>query len=320
MKNRTILRWLMEYGIVLFAALLVSFFSFTSKNFFTVNVMMTILRQSAITGIISVGMTFAMLTGGIDLSVGAISGLTGIISSTLMLGGMNTFLSCVIGLISAAAIGCINALLITKWKLPPLIATLGMMTSARGLAFIISGGFSVINFNPSFTKFGKGTLWRIPYPVLLAVLIFLIAYFVLNKMKIGRYIYSVGGNEEASRLSGINVDSIKLYAYLISGFLAGVSGLVYLSRLGSGQAGAGTGYEMEAITAVVLGGVSINGGEGKIGMVSIGVLIMGILSAGMVMLHIQDYVQQVIRGLVMIGAIALSNYTKTTRNKISVEN
>jgi ribose transport system permease protein len=318
MKRKNSMQWILEYGIVFMVVLLILFFSITAKNFLSINVMVTILRQVAITGIVSVGMTFVMLTGGIDLSVGAISGLTGIIASTMMLNGSHTVLSCAVALISAAVLGAINAFLITKWGLPPLIATLGIMTSARGLAFIISGGFSVINFNPNFTNFSKASLWFIPYPVLFTALIFLLAYFILNKMRIGRYIYGVGGNEEASRLSGINVNRIKLFAYMFSGVLAGIAGLVYLSRLGSGQAGAGTGYEMDAITAVVLGGVSISGGEGKVGMVAIGVLIMGILSSGMVMLNINDYVQQVVRGLVMICAVALSQYTKRIRNNISV--
>lgn len=318
MKRKTFLRWILEYGIVFVVIFLIALFSITAKNFLTINVMMTILKQVAITGIVSVGMTFVMLTGGIDLSVGAISGLTGIIASTMMLNGTNTVLACVIGIVIAASLGCINAFFITKWGLPPLIATLGMMTSARGLAYIVSGGFSVINFNPSFTNFAKSTFLYLPYPVILTTLIFLLAYFILNKMRIGRYIYGVGGNEEASRLSGINVNLIKLFAYMFSGFLAGVSGLVYLSRLGSGQAGAGTGYEMDAITAVVLGGVSISGGEGKVGMVAVGVLIMGILTSGMVMLNINDYAQQVARGLVMIFAVALSQYTKRIRNNIAI--
>lgn len=317
MRKRNSLQWILEYGIVFVVFLLILFFSITANNFLRINVMVTILRQVSIIGIVSVGMTFVMLTGGIDLSVGAISGLTGIIASTLMLNGGNTLLSCIIGLAAAAALGGINAFLITKWGLPPLIATLGIMTSARGLAYIISGGFSVINFNPSFTNFSRASLWFLPYPVIFTMLIFLVAYFLLNKMRIGRYIYGVGGNQEASRLSGINVNRIKLLAYMFSGFLAGVAGLLYLSRLGSGQAGAGAGYEMDAITAVVLGGVSITGGEGKVGMVAIGVLIMGILASGMVMLNINDYVQQVVRGLVMICAVALSQYSKRVRNNMA---
>jgi ribose/xylose/arabinose/galactoside ABC-type transport system permease subunit len=319
MKNKKVLRWALEYGIVLVLVLLIVFFSTQNSRFFSVNVMMTILKQVAITGIASVGMTYVIITGGIDLSVGAIAGLTGIISSMLMLNGTNSFLACAIGLLAAIVLGALNALLITRLGLPPLIATLGVMTSARGLAFIISGGFSVVNFNPNFTNFSKSVLWFIPYPAILMVVIFLIAAFILNKMKIGRHIYGVGGNEEASRLSGINTKLVKSFAYIFCGFLSGVAGLLYLSRIGSGQAGAGSGYEMDAITSVVLGGVSITGGEGKLGMVAIGVLIMGVLKIGMVMMNINDYVQQVVSGIVMVFAEAFSLYSKKIRNNMAKE-
>lgn len=317
MKSKKIIHWLLEYGIIFVLVVLVAFFSLRSKSFFTVNVLMTILKQVSITGIVSVGMTFVMLTGGIDLSVGAIAGLTGVIASTLMLNGTPSILACAVGLSVSLVCGMMNAFLITKWSLPPLIATLGVQTSARGLAFIVSGGFSIFNFSPTFTRFGRGTLWIFPYPVLLALAIFLVAIFLLTQMKIGRYIYGVGGNEEASRLSGINVGRIKTFAYMASGVLTGVAGLLYLSRIGSGQASAGVGYEMDAITAVVLGGVSITGGEGKLSMVAVGVLIMGVLTTGMVMLNINDYVQQVVRGGVMVCAVAFSMYSKKVRGNLA---
>ena len=313
MKNKKIIRWALEYGIVLVLVLLVVFFAVKNQRFLTVNVLMTVLKQVAITGIVSIGMTYVMITGGIDLSVGSIAGLTGIISSMLMLNGTNTVLACAAGLAAALLLGAFNAVLITRAGLPPLIATLGVMTSARGLAFIISGGFSVVNFNPNFTKFSTSTLWFIPYPVILMAVLFLIAAFILNQMKMGRYLYGVGSNEEAARLSGIATHRVKSFAYMFSGLLAGIAGLLYLSRIGSGQAGAGDGYEMDAITAVVLGGVSISGGEGRLGMVLIGVLIMGVLNTGMVMMNVNDYIQQVVKGLVLIGAVAFSIYSKRIR-------
>lgn len=317
MKKNKGIYWLLEYGIIFVLLILVAFFSIRSNSFFSANVLMTILKQVAITGIVSVGMTFVMLTGGIDLSVGAVAGLTGVIASTMMLNGVSSILACTVGLLVSALCGIINTFLITKCSLPPLIATLGVQTSARGFAYIVSGGFSIFNFSTTFTNFGKGTLWIIPYPVLLTVAIFLAAIFLLTQMKIGRYIYGVGGNEEASRLSGVNVGRIKTFAYMSSGLLSGVAGLVYLSRIGSGQAGAGVGYEMDAITAVVLGGISINGGEGKLSMVAVGVLVMGVLTTGMVMLNINDYVQQVVRGIVMVCAVAFSMYSKKVRADMS---
>jgi ribose/xylose/arabinose/galactoside ABC-type transport system permease subunit len=194
--------------------------------------------------------------------------------------------------------------------MPPLICTLGMMTSLRGTAFIVTGGLPVFGFSQTFGDFAKNSLWVIPYPVILLALIFVIARFVLIRTVIGRYVYGVGGNAEASRLSGINVTRIMTFAYSLSGFLSGIAGLVLLSRTNSGQPSSGQNYEMDAITAVVLGGVSLSGGQGNISLVLVGVLIMGILTTGMQMCNINDYVQQLVKGLVLIAAVAFSSISK----------
>ncbi len=316
MKNNKMRTWFLDYGIVFVLLVLVLFFSIGSENFMKVATIFTILKQISITGIISIGMAFVIITGGIDLSVGSIAGVSSVTAAILMLNKSSIPAACIITICFSLIYGTINGLLITKINMPPLIATLGMMTALRGLGFIITGGLPVFGFSKVFGNFAKGQLWVIPYPVILLTVIFIIAVFILDRTIIGRYIYGVGGNAEASRLSGVNVTRIKLFAYSMNGFLAGVAGLVLLSRTNSGQPSAGTGYEMDAITAVVLGGVSLNGGEGKLPLVLVGVLIMGILSTGMLMLNINDYVQQLVKGLVLLGAVAFSNLSMKLRTRI----
>ncbi len=306
----------LDYAIVMILLLLILFFSFTADYFFTTSTFLTILKQVSITGIISIGMAFVIITGGIDLSVGSVAGVSSVTAAILMLNGMPIGVSCLITLLIALVYGFISGLLVAKLKMPALIATLGMMTSLRGVAFIITDGLPVFGFNRSYSSFAKGTLFGIPYMVLLLVFIFIVAKFVLDQTVFGRYVYGLGGNAEAARLSGINIDKITVLVYSLSGFLAGVAGLVLLSRTNSGQPSAGEGYEMDAITSVVLGGVSLNGGEGKLSLVMVGVLIMGILSTGMLMCNINDYVQKLVKGLVLLGAVAFSSISRSVRLRI----
>lgn len=318
MKKNKALDLLLNYGIVIILILLMIVFSIASNNFLKVTTLFTILKQVSIIGIISIGMTYVMLTGGIDLSVGSVAGVSSVTAAMLMLSGMPIFLACVVTLLIALGYGLINGFLVTTCRMPAMIATLGLMTSLRGLAYIVTGGLPVFGFNPTFGNFATSMLFGvIPYPVILAVIFFALAYYGLNKTIKGRYIYGVGGNEEASRLSGVNVKHIKMYVYAVSGLLAGIAGLVLLSRTDSGQPAAGTGYEMDSITAVCLGGVSLNGGTGKIGLVVIGVLIMGVLGTGMIMCNINDYVQQLVKGLVLIGAVVFSVSSKRIRNSLA---
>ncbi|CUH96650.1 putative membrane protein [Propionispora sp. 2/2-37] len=314
MKKNHAISWLLNYGIILILFLLIIGFSMATANFLKFTTIFTILKQVSIIGIISVGMTYVMLTGGIDLSVGSIAGVSAVTAAILMLKGLAILPTCLIVLIIAIVYGMISGFFITKFNIPALIVTLGVMTSLRGLAYIVTNGMPVFGFNDSFGSFANGSLWMIPYPVILAAIVFIIAFISLERTRIGRYLYGVGGNEEASRLSGVNVVRVKYVAYAVSGFLSGLAGLVLLSRTNSGQPASGLGYEMDAITAVVLAGVNIAGGEGRIGMVIIGVLIMGVLGTGMIMCNINDYVQQFVKGLVLIGAVAFSAYSKKVRS------
>lgn len=319
MSAKKISSVLLNYGIAIVLVMLIAIFAAASRNFFSKDTLMTILKQVSITGIISVGMTFVILTGGIDLSVGSIAGVSSVTAAMLMLRGFPIFITCIITVFIATVYGVISGLCVTKLNMPPLIATLGTQTALRGLAFIVTAGLPVFGFSKVFGNFAKQSALGFPFMVWLLLAIFLIGKFVLDKTIFGRYIYGVGGNEESSHLSGISVTRIKLMAYSISGFLAGVAGLVLLSRTNSGQPSAGVGYEMDAITAVVLGGVRLTGGEGRISQVMIGVMIMGVLSTGMIMCGINDYVQQLVKGLVLIAAVAFSEFSQKIRNRTAAK-
>lgn len=318
-KNKNFVLILLNYGILVALAIMVIIFSTASKNFFRTETMFTILKQVSITGIVCIGQTMVMLTGGIDLSVGSIAGVSAVTAAIFLKSyNLPIPLTCALALILALVYGLISGLCVTKLNMPPLIATLGMQTSLRGLAYIVTGGLPVYGFTKAFGNFAKGTLLNVPYMVILMIVLFIIFIYGLSKTTLGRYLYGVGGNEEASRLSGISVTKVKLMAYGLSGFLAGIAGLVLLSRTSSGQPSAGSNYEMDAITAVVLGGVSLSGGEGKLHMVIIGMLMMGTLTTGMIMCGINDYVQQLVKGIVLIVAVAYSEFSKKVRNKMMV--
>lgn len=305
---------LTNYGIIFVLLILVIVFSTLSDRFLMRDNIFNILRQVSIVGIISVGMTLVMLTGGIDLSCGSIVGLSGVGAALMMTdGAMNPVLASVIMLVVGIVLGLANGFFISQLKVPPFIATLGMMTSIRGIAYIITGGLPVFGFNRSFTRLGQGYVGVIPVPVIFMAGAFILGYILLSKTRIGRHIYGVGGNEEASRLSGIQVKKVKFFVYGAAGFMSALAGIVLLARVNSGQPNAGNSYEMDVITGVVLGGVSMSGGQGKIAMVIVGVMIMGILTNGMTMLSINEYIQQFVKGLVLIAAVALDSMIKNQK-------
>ena len=306
-----------SYGIIFVLILLIAVFACLSDRFLMPNNIFNILRQSSIVGIISVGMTFVMLTGGIDLSCGSIVGASCVGAALLMTAAKpwHPVLACIVMVAFGTILGLANAFFIAQLKVPPFIATLGTMTSVRGIAYIITGGLPVFGFNRSFTVIGQGYVGVVPIPVIIMVVVFAFGIIFLNKTRMGRHIYGVGGNEEAARLSGVNVKKIKYLVYGVAGFMSSLAGVVLLARVNSGQPNAGTGYEMDVITGVVLGGVSMSGGQGRLIMVVVGVLIMGILTNGMTMLTINEYVQQFIKGLVLIGAVALDSFIKEQRSK-----
>ena len=314
--NNRLALWLLDYGIILILFLLIAVFSIASSNFLSFSTVTTILRQVSIIGIISVGAAYVILTAGIDLSVGSIACISSLTCALMLKSGWPIPAAIAVTLLLATVYGLFSGALVAFFKMSPLIATLGVMTSLRGAGYLITGGLPVYGFGKGLSAFGRGYFLGIPDPVILMVIVFALGIFILSYTPIGRHVYGVGGNEEAARLSGVNISRVKIFCYAFCAFLSGIAGLVLLARTNSGQPAAGVGYEMDAITAVVLGGISLAGGQGKLPLVIVGVLIMGVLSTGMLMCNINDYVQQVVKGLVLIAAVAFSYVSLQLRNKI----
>lgn len=305
-----------EYAIYIVLILLFLFFSIASPSFINANNLINVVRQISMLGIASVGMTFALLVGGIDLSIGSQMSMVAVICSIMMTkGNVNPWLSSIICIILTSIVGFFNGIIISKIKMPPLIVTLSTMIIIEGIAFIISKGIPIFGFPQGFSILGQGYLGIIPIPVIIMIIILIIGAVILNKTYIGRYFYSIGGNEEASRLSGISVDKIKCLAYTLSGLFAGIAGVILLSRTNSGQPTMGKGFEFDVLTAVVLGGVSVNGGVGKISNVISGILIIGVLNNGLVLMGMNTYVQSVVKGVVLLIAVAFDFIQRNKKNK-----
>ncbi len=277
------------------------FFSIVSGEFLTGSNISNIVRQVSINGILAVGMTFVILTGGIDLSVGSVMAFTGTIMVGMMVNmGLPPVAAVVIGAILGAVIGYINGTFVAYARIPSIIVTLAMMEIARGAALLYTGGYPLSGLPTSYSFIGRGYLFGvIPMPALIMIGVFIVAYIILNHLPLGRYIYAIGGNEEAVRLSGVKVKRIKAIVYLISGITASISGLIMTSRLASGQPTAGDGYELDAIAAVVLGGTSIAGGRGHIFGTLLGALLLGVLSNGLNLMGVSPYVQRVLKGAII---------------------
>lgn len=306
-----------RYGIFLVLLALIVFFSITSRNFLVTSNLLIIARQVSMLGIAAVGMTFVLLLGGIDLSIGSQITLVNIVAAWLMVNGkVNPVIAGIAAVGISTAIGFANGLIIARIKMPPIIVTLGSQIMVEGLAYIISGGLPIFGFDKSFAVIGQGYVGIIPIPVIIMTVIMLIGAFILNSTYFGRYFYAVGGNEEAANLSGINVVRVKYLVYTLSGLFAGIAGIVLLSRTNSGQVLAGKGFEFDALTACVLGGVSINGGYGKISNVVAGILILGVLNNGMVLLNVSQYTQMFIKGAVLLLAVAFDCIQKNRQTKI----
>ena len=313
MKNMESLR---RYGIFAVLLVLVIFFSITSENFLVPNNLLIIARQISMLGIASIGMAFVLLLGGIDLSIGSQITLVNIVAAWLMVNGnLNPILACLAAILLSTAIGFTNGVIIAKIKMPPIIVTLSSMIMIEGIAYMISGGQPIFGFPEAFSVLGQGYVSIIPIPVIIMIVIMMIGSFILNSTYFGRYFYAVGGNEEASNLSGINVDRVKFLVYALSGLFAGIAGVIMLSRTNSGQVLAGKGFEFDALTACVLGGISVTGGYGKISDVVAGIMILGVLNNGMVLLNASQYTQMFIKGAVLLLAVAFDSIQRNKKRK-----
>jgi len=299
---RDILR---RFGILFAFILLMVVLAFLSDSFLTVNNLLNIARQVSINAIIAAGMTFVILTFGIDLSVGSVLAFSGAIIAGLLSRGHPLVVGIGAGLLVGGLIGLLNGLIITKGGVQPFIATLGMLTIARGATLVYTDGRPITGLPDAFVWLGAGEIARIPVPVVIMAFVFAASYVVLTQTVLGRYIYAIGGNEEATRLSGVNVAFYKTLAYVISGALSALSAVILTARLNSAQPTAGMGYELDAIAAVVLGGTTLAGGEGGIAGTLLGAFIIGVLNNGLNLLNVSSFYQQVVKGVVILLAVLL---------------
>ncbi|EEY36378.1 ribose ABC transporter permease [Vibrio mimicus] len=306
--------WLIEQKSLIALLFLVVVVSFLNPNFFTVDNILNILRQTSVNAIIAVGMTLVILTAGIDLSVGSVLALCGAFAASLIAMEVPVLLAVPTALLAGAALGAISGIIIAKGKVQAFIATLVTMTLLRGVTMVytdgrpISTGFT--DTADTFAWFGTGYALGIPVPVWLMVVVFAGAWYLLNHTRFGRYVYAVGGNESATRLSGINVDRVKIGVYAICGLLAALAGIIVTSRLSSAQPTAGMGYELDAIAAVVLGGTSLMGGKGRIMGTLIGALIIGFLNNALNLLDVSSYYQMIAKAVVILLAVLVDNKNK----------
>lgn len=298
---------LQRLGPVLGLILITIILTIMSPSFLTTDNIFNVLRQVSINALIAYGMTFVILTGGIDLSVGSILALASALTAGMLASGMDPVLAVIVGLAAGAAMGMVNGLIITKGKVAPFIATLATMTIFRGFTLVYTDGRPITGLSDavSFQMLGKGYFLGIPFPVVTMLIAYFVLFFILRKTTFGRGVYAIGGNEEASRLSGLKVDRLKIGVYSITGFLSALAGITLASRLNSAQPIAGASYELDAIAAVVLGGTSLSGGRGWIFGTLIGALIIGVLNNGLNLLNVSSFYQQVVKGGVILLAVLL---------------
>jgi ribose transport system permease protein len=296
---------LQRTGPLLGLGLIVIVLSIINSDFLTVSNIFNVLRQISINALIAFGMTFVILTGGIDLSVGSILALASALTAGLMAGGMDTTMAVLIGLLAGVVMGAINGVIVAKGKVAPFIGTLATMTVFRGLTLVYTEGKPITGLNPDFAMLGKGFFLDIPMPVIWMLISFAVLYFILRHTTFGRHVYALGSNEEATKLSGISTTKVKVMVYSISGLFAALSGIILSSRLNSAQPTAGTAYELDAIAAVVLGGTSLAGGRGWIVGTLIGAMIIGVLDNGLNLLNVSSFYQSVVKGAVILIAVLL---------------
>jgi Ribose/xylose/arabinose/galactoside ABC-type transport systems, permease components len=301
---------LREYGVIIGFVVLCAAISIASPEFLAKQNILNLLRQSSIIGVIATGMTFVIISGNFDVSVGAIAAFSGAIAARLLGTGQNLIVALTVPLMVGCAIGCINGILVAKISIPSLIATMAMVTIVKGSILIFTGGYPITASGNSFAFIGNGYFIGVPVPVLIFFAGILAAFIILIKTRFGRRVYSVGGNSEASRLSGINIDFYKISVFIINGYMAALAGIILCSRVGVATPDAGANYDLDAIASVVIGGTSIQGGEGSVLRTIIGVLLMSVISNGFNLLGVNMYFQYIIRGLIILAAVGFDSYSK----------
>lgn len=326
-KGRNWVAFAGQFGALLVLILLCVIFAWLEPAFVSQRNLLNVLRQISIYGLLAIGMTFVILTGGIDLSVGSVLALAGLVSAGVYKGafgllaagtagqteGLGLFAAVAGALLVGIIAGTLQGLAIIWLKVPPFIATLGGITAFRGLALLLSGGQPISTFDDAYKWWGQESIWLIPVLVVVLLVFAVLGWVVLRYTRYGRHVYAVGGNPEAARLSGLNTNRILLSVYVISGFFAGLSGFLLSSRLNSAEQGAGSGYELTVIAGVVIGGTSFSGGVGNIPGTMLGILLIGVLSNGLTLLRVSPYWQQVVTGLIIVFAVAFDMFVKRRR-------
>ena len=294
-----------RFGLLLVILFVGLALSLLTDTFLSVANFTNVARQISINGILAVGVTFVLLTAGVDLSLGSVVALSGVACATFAHpGDHSVFVPIAVGLLTGAACGLVNGVLVTRGGVAPFIVTLGMMTIARGLALIVSGGRPVADMSNELTALA-GDFLGVPIPVLCFAGVAFAAWFFLRNFRLGRHIYAVGGNENAARAAGVPVEKVKLFAYGLCGLLTGLAGVVLAARITTGQPNAGQAYELDAIAAVVIGGTSLAGGVGTITGTLLGVLLIGVINNGLDLMGVSSYYQAVIKGIIIVGAVWL---------------
>jgi len=306
---------LAEYGIILAFIALVIALSFASPYFLRMKNILNVLRQTSVNALLAIGMTFVILTGGIDLSVGSVLAFGGVVAASLASDALfgpivNPFLAAGAGLLGGLILGSVNGVFVAKWRMPAFVVTLGMLSMARGFTFIYTDGMPVPRIDERFLVFGQGRFLGIPLPVIILAVVFSLSWVILYKTRYGRYIYAVGGNEKSAKISGVNTRFIVFTVYVISGLLSALGGIILTARTTAGLPQAGQAYELDAIAAVVIGGTSLSGGQGALSGTLIGALLIGVINNGLDLLGVSSYFQQVIKGAIIIGAVLLDSFRK----------
>lgn len=298
---------LSKLGPLLALIVLIIFVSILSPSFLSLTNLMNLMRQVSTNALIAFGMTFVIITGGIDLSVGSTLALSSAIMAGMIVNGIDPLIAMTVSLIVGFVLGAVNGLLITKGKLVPFIATLATMTIYRGVTLVLTDGKPITGLDETFIFqfMGRGYFFGIPFPIVITLVVFALLFVLLHKMSFGRKTFAIGGNEKASFIAGVKSNKIKIFVYSISGVLASLAGIILTSRLNSAQPTAGESYEMDAIASVVLGGTSMSGGKGRIFGTLIGALIIGTLNNGLNLLGVSTFYQQIVKGIVIIIAVLI---------------
>lgn len=312
-KSQKWVNFVYDYGIIIVFVLLCTALAISNEYFFTTKNILNVLRQTSINGILALGMTLVILTKGIDLSVGSVLALSGIITASLVTGAdpMPAGFAILCGLGVGLLCGAVNGLVIARLGVPPFVATLGMLSVARGATYIYSDGMPIAGLSKSFLWIGQGQVLGIPVPVFFFAGVFVLLWILLNKTTFGRYIYAVGGSEKSAKTAGIGTKKVIVSAYALAGMLAGLGGLILTARTTTGLPQAGVSYELDAIAAVVIGGTSLSGGIGTVRGTLFGALIIGVINNGLDLMGVSSFYQQVVKGVIIVCAVLLDPARRT---------